>query len=89
MLSLSISFKKFLIFQSESGYDFFYVYDGTYESGTRMKTYDGSKGDVSYQWSGNTATFWWNTDSSNTHSNMTAYIDFFGNPLGLNNLHDY
>ena len=76
MLSLSISFKKLFIFQSVRRYDFFDVYDGTYESGTCMMTYDGSRGDVSYQWSGKTATFWWETDESNTGSDMTAYINF-------------
>ena len=64
------------MFQSESDYDFFYVFDGTYESRTRLKTYDGREGDISYQWSGDAATFYWQTDGSNTGSSMIAYVDF-------------
>jgi len=63
-------------FSSEGDYDYFYVYDGTYESRTRLKTYDGRKGDISYQWSGDAATFYWKTDGSSSGSSMTAYVDF-------------
>ena len=65
------------MFQSESDYDFFYVFDGTYESKTRMKTYNGHEGDISYQWFGDAATFYWETDETETESSMTAYVDFY------------
>jgi len=63
-------------YKSESSYDFFYVYDGTYEERKNLKTYQGSLGRISYQWSGDAATFYWKTDGSETFSSMNAYVDF-------------
>merc|ERR1711953_699612 len=64
-------------FSSETDYDFFYVYDGTYDSRTRLQRYSGSfRSGVSYQWSGDAATFYWKTDRTETRNSMTAYIDF-------------
>merc|ERR1712004_840019 len=54
-------------FISENGCcDYFYVFDGTDQSKYRLKTYNGHMGDISYQWSGNAATFHWETDDSVT-----------------------
>ena len=64
---------SFFSFQSETDYDKFYVFDGFM---TQLKMYQGSRGDISYQWSGDIATFYWKTDGSETRSSMTAYIDF-------------
>ena len=65
------------LFQSESGCcDYFYVYDGTYDSKTKLMTYNGREGSINYNWSGNAATFYWKTDSSNRYSAMIAYVDF-------------
>merc|ERR1712004_467047 len=66
-------------FYSESGCcDYFYVYDGTYDSKTNssLRTYNGRVGSINYQWYGNAATFHWHTDSSNSYSPMIAYVDF-------------
>ena len=67
------SFDNFFIFQTERGHD--YLSTGIYTSEV-MKTYSGDRGDISYQWSGNYATFLWKTDRSTTYSDMTAYVDF-------------
>ena len=75
--SFNESFDNFFIFQSESCCDAFKVYDGPYNSKTQLKRYGGAFGDISYEWSGDAATFWWKTDESQTRNSMTAYIDFW------------
>eukprot|EP00093_Oithona_nana_P001527 01527.XXX_972_1280_1 [CDS] Oithona nana genome sequencing. len=63
-------------FKTEDDYDYFYVFDGPYESRDQLKIFDGDLDDVSYQWSGDTATFYWKTDSSSNYGSMIAIIQF-------------
>ena len=64
-------------FQTEDDYDFFYIYDGTYENKSEVKRYHDDLGDISYEWSAETVTFYWKTDGSTQYSSMIAYIDFW------------
>merc|ERR1712029_650033 len=64
-------------FNSESCCDYLRVFDGsgTFNSKTQLKKYGGAIGDISYEWSGDVATFWWKTDRTQIYRSMTAYID--------------
>ena len=63
-------------FKSEDSYDYFYVYDGPYDSKEELKRFNDDLDDVSYEWSGETATFYWKTDGSTEYGSMTAFIEF-------------
>ena len=76
ILDFGTSSKIFNFFQTEDDYDYFYVFDGPYESRDQLKIFDGDLDDVSYQWSGDTATFYWKTDSSSNYGSMIAIIQF-------------